>query len=328
MKTPYGQTACKDRILRFPNLFLAVGLVALFAASQKANSTQEKFPINLFAQAKPEDYIGSKACEECHSDEYANFRLSAHSSYSQDPHLPLDKQGCEGCHGPGKFHLDESNPRVIAYGEIKPKEVASACLRCHQSTMQSHQWSRTAHAQADVSCVSCHRIHPITDEKKPHSSFRPYPYPQHDKRLLKGDEATMCSSCHRAEVSEFRLNTHHPVPEARMVCTDCHEIHPTDSASKRINLVKDKCVRCHGDIAGPFVYEHDPVAGWSGEGCAECHKPHGSPNPRLLKGFSRGLCAQCHTDKLTNHYPGNTCWTANCHVAIHGSNSDPRFLSR
>jgi predicted CXXCH cytochrome family protein len=105
-------------------------------------------------------------------------------------------------------------------------------------------------------------------------------------------------------------------------------LHPSASAPKAINLGKDNCVSCHADVAGPFVYEHDPVEGGIGKGCLECHDPHGSHNPKLLNSFSRGLCAQCHTDKLANHFPGHSCWDSGCHVALHGSNTDPHFLTR
>ena len=111
-----------------------------------------------------------------------------------------------------------------------------------------------------------------------------------------------------------------------MLCSDCHNAHPTKNDKLRQTATKDACVSCHSEFAGPFVHEHDPVAGFTGKGCAECHKPHGSHNPKMLNSFSRGLCAQCHTDKLSTHYPGRTCWTAGCHVASHGSNTDGRFL--
>jgi predicted CXXCH cytochrome family protein len=61
-----------------------------------------------------------------------------------------------------------------------------------------------------------------------------------------------------------------------MVCSDCHSPHPTKSDAKKADIQKQMCVTCHADVAGPFVYEHDPVTGWSGDGCVECHKPHGS----------------------------------------------------
>lgn len=111
-----------------------------------------------------------------------------------------------------------------------------------------------------------------------------------------------------------------------MVCSDCHVPHPTKDSKVRKDAVKGQCVTCHTEMAGPFVFQHDPVTGHSGDGCQECHKPHGSSNPKMLNSNTRGLCAQCHTEKLGRHYPGQSCWNAGCHVAPHGSNTDPRFL--
>jgi DmsE family decaheme c-type cytochrome len=194
-----------------------------------------------------------------------------------------------------------------------------------------------------VSCVDCHAIH-----QDPHNRV-PKDKPQKGgkfvqsalfanappgRKLLKADEPTTCGACHQPELNEFRQNFHHPVPEGRLVCSDCHEIHPRRAAEKqtaahtRLRPAKEMCVTCHAEKAGPFVYEHDSVVGLTGEGCMECHRPHGSPNPKMLTSFSRGACANCHTDKANNHFPGRSCWQAGCHVAMHGSNNDPLFLRR
>lgn len=114
-----------------------------------------------------------------------------------------------------------------------------------------------------------------------------------------------------------------------MNCSDCHSIHPTNADRLKKSTLKDRCVTCHQDVAGPFAFEHDPVAGFTGGGCKECHGPHGTNNPAMLTSSSRGLCIQCHTDKGgINHHPGQSCWTSGCHVAVHGSNHDPRLLSK
>jgi DmsE family decaheme c-type cytochrome len=147
-------------------------------------------------------------------------------------------------------------------------------------------------------------------------------------RSLKAEEPVLCGKCHRREVGEFRHNFHHPVPEGRMQCSDCHELHPTKDTPRKAAPTKSACVNCHLETAGPFKYEHEPVAGWIGDGCIECHKPHGSHNPGLLNSFSRGLCAQCHSDLTTSHYPGQTCWNSGCHEAVHGSNRDRNLLKR
>ena len=275
-----------------------------------------------------------RGCAECHASKAAHFSESAHAAYMSDPKLPLDRRGCQGCHGPGYIHQAEDNAEVISFTKMSPKESSAACLRCHEKTMDPNHWKRTEHARANVSCVSCHQIHTDTepdlgtsvkrsDPRAPIFAAKPDP-----KSMLKADEATLCGSCHPAAVAEFRAAHKHPVPEGRMVCSDCHSVHPSKSSIIKRDAMKDKCVTCHVEKAGPFVFEHDPVAGHTGDGCIECHRPHGSNNPKMLNSVTRGLCAQCHTDKLAQHHPGQTCWNAGCHVASHGSNTDPRFLQR
>jgi predicted CXXCH cytochrome family protein len=314
---------------------VALALLLLWAvggSKEKEAKKQQPFPLSLFAQATAESFIGEKECAQCHKPYAQTFNASPHALYVRDPKLPVNKQGCEACHGPGEIHLEDVKDRtkVISFSRLKPKEVALVCLRCHADTMRLSQWHRTVHARADVSCIDCHQIHRDAGQgtrdkdktdglKLMGQVFVTAPEP---KRLLKSDELTLCGSCHQREVNEFRLNFHHPVPEGRMVCSDCHDVHPSKAANKKVRVIKEMCVTCHAEKSGPFAFEHDPVAGWTGEGCTECHRPHGSHNPRLLKAFSRGLCNQCHTDKGNNHYPGQSCWNVGCHVAVHGSNTD------
>lgn len=313
----------------------AVTLSVLWAVAVVASRDKPRplpRPLDLFAQAKPEDFIGEKECAQCHRPFAESFDRSPHASYVRDPKLPVEKRGCEACHGPGEIHLVDVKDwtKVISFSRLKPKEVALVCLRCHADTMRLSQWHRTAHAQSDTTCTACHQIH-RDGEKRAQDKVRSdglklmrqvFVTAPEPKALLKADELTLCGSCHQREVNEFRLNFRHPVPEGRLVCSDCHDIHPSKAAHKKVRGIKEMCITCHAEKAGPFAFEHDPVAGWTGEGCTECHRPHGSQNPRLLKAFSRGLCNQCHTDKGNNHYPGQSCWNAGCHTAVHGSNTD------
>ncbi len=319
-------------MMRWQVLCIALVLSWVWAVS-KGEEPKKKvppFPLSLFAQASPEAYIGEQECATCHKGPTQTFNASPHALWVRDPKLPVDKRGCEGCHGPGEVHLEDvKDPkRVISFKRLTPKEVAAVCLRCHADTMRLSQWHRTVHAQADVACTDCHYIHKeesASKQTRNNGKFLRPPFfvtAPEPKSLLKADEVSLCGGCHPRAVNEFRLNAHHPIPEGRMVCSDCHTVHPAKANSKRVQAVKEMCVACHADKAGPFAFEHDPVAGWTGEGCTECHRPHGSHNPRLLKAFSRGLCNQCHTDKGNNHYPGQSCWNVGCHVAVHGSNSD------
>ncbi|MDR3691414.1 MAG: cytochrome c3 family protein [Fimbriimonas sp.] len=329
---------------------LSIGIASLvFGAMQAGKSPaakatadkpdKEVIQINQrFSQAKPEDYIGDAACVECHSTKSHSFNESAHFAFMSDPKLPLSQRGCEGCHGPGKAHQDNPDTEVISFGKLSPKDSAAACLRCHAQTMDKSSWKHTEHAKANLACVTCHQIHPDTDLALEDQALKKgrtvdpksiaHLAKQPDKQLLlKADEITLCGQCHQSEVAQFRLSYHHPVLEGQLVCSDCHATHPSKAAQSKQSAFKSKCVTCHADKAGPFVYEHDPVAGFGGSGCEECHSPHGSQNPNMLVTRTRGLCAQCHSDKLATHHPGETCWSAGCHVAPHGSNSSNRFLS-
>jgi predicted CXXCH cytochrome family protein len=319
--------------MKFQAQFLIVGIALLsYGFVEETQSKGSSQADRLFARATEDDYMSDAGCAECHSEKAAHFAESPHAAYMSDPKLPLDKRGCQGCHGPGYIHQAEENPEVIAFLKWSPKESAAACLRCHGKTLSDSHWKRTEHAQAGLSCVSCHQIHTDTVPdlkqvalKRDARAFAFVAKPD-PKAMLKADEATLCGSCHPSAIAEFRGSNHHPVPEGQMVCSDCHSPHPTKSSKVKVDAFKGVCVTCHLEKAGPFIFEHDPVAGFTGSGCQECHKPHGTNNPKMLNSVTRGLCAKCHTDKLATHFPGQTCWTAGCHVASHGSNTSPVFL--
>lgn len=323
-----------------------VAFAGLLVGSSNSSAVQKKpsgFVANLFAQASADDYVDEASCARCHKKQHASFDPSPHKSYSDNPNAPKDKQGCQGCHGPGKAHIQHTKPDsgiynyVISYKRLPAKEASAACLRCHQDTMSDTHWRRGGHSRADVACTDCHQIHfPGQDglaemeaSRDPHSLRQPiYVATPTQRKLLKGEETAMCTRCHKKEANEFRNNFHHPVPEGRLACSDCHDVHPSKAAAKKIRPGKQQCVTCHADKAGPFAFEHDLQIGTDDSSCTECHRPHGSHNPKLLQLFSRGMCNKCHTDKAANHHPGRNCWQPFCHVAIHGSNSDSRFLSR
>jgi len=338
--------------LSFLALCPVISLTGLLVVSFAGPEPQKKpppFPLNLFAQATAEDYVDEQACVECHSAAHVGFERSPHAPYVRHPGDPVDRRGCQSCHGPGGphiAHLEEAGEilkYVLSYTKSKPMESAQGCLRCHNDTMTMAHWRRTGHAQADVTCSDCHKIHQEPEREKPDAKFGEraknarslfFVAVAEPRKLLKSDEVSLCGKCHPREVNELRHNFHHPIPEGQMVCSDCHAIHPRRAVEKqsaghtRVRSAKETCVICHAETAGPFVFEHDPVAGLTGEGCTECHRPHGSHNPKLLTTFSRGLCNQCHTDQISNHFPGRTCWQSGCHVGVHGSHTDRLLLRR
>jgi DmsE family decaheme c-type cytochrome len=109
-----------------------------------------------------------------------------------------------------------------------------------------------------------------------------------------------------------------------MECDSCHNPHGTVTA-KLIDAptVNDKCLSCHAEKRGPFLWEHPPVT----ENCLNCHAPHGSVNPSMLTVAPPRLCETCHIDArhpAQAHDPQLrfVIWRScmNCHPQVHGSN--------
>lgn len=151
-------------------------------------------------------------------------------------------------------------------------------------------------------------------------------------------EEMVCYQCHADVRGQFELPDHHPVPEGRMTCTDCHDPHKGSiykGGGTSLLSLNDSCVRCHPAQQGPFVFEHEAMR----EGCTTCHNPHGSINATLLVERNANLCLKCHfvqrtVDALGTHLliggsdhtarlQEGTCWTAGCHEAVHGSRVNP-----
>jgi predicted CXXCH cytochrome family protein len=139
-----------------------------------------------------------------------------------------------------------------------------------------------------------------------------------------------CLQCHPDISAQFNLPSHHPVPEGRMSCTDCHSPHSGSimkGGGTSLLSENDSCLRCHPAQRGPYVFEHEATR----EGCTACHKAHGSVNAKLLTERDSNLCFKCHFQQVsggailiggsdhTLRLQEGTCWTAGCHQAVHGS---------
>jgi DmsE family decaheme c-type cytochrome len=201
---------------------------------------------------------------------------------------------CETCHGPGSLAVEGITEEEVREARERGEEVACRhetfidieglpaparsliCLKCHtaNATFNLHRWNSGTHAMNDVSCDECHDIHAGPDLiVEPRQTY------------------LMCTGCHEEKLAEFSLPSHHPVPEERVICTDCHNPHGTETDSLlRKNTVKATCTQCHAEKEGPFVFEHADVT----EDCTTCHEPHGSVNNNLLTEVMPFLCLQCH----------------------------------
>jgi DmsE family decaheme c-type cytochrome len=126
--------------------------------------------------------------------------------------------------------------------------------------------------------------------------------------------------------AKFALPEHHKVDEGVVSCLDCHQQHGSRSPRLLRDANDRACFRCHGDLEGPFVFEH---VGLVSEGCRRCHEPHGTTGRHLLvRQQVAQLCYECHTVTRPSHLQPSYRDCTRCHVSIHGSNTDPRFLEQ
>lgn len=149
-----------------------------------------------------------------------------------------------------------------------------------------------------------------------------------------------CATCHNEVVKSFAANPHakptHTDGNIAVTCDDCHgsgKAHAGSADPGKIKRLKSAeqqdaaCTRCHSQIAGPFVYEHDVV---KTEGCTACHFAHGGPNPSLLnRAAVNTICQQCHSPSPATPAHNQAAQSQSCticHAEIHGSNTHPHFF--
>ncbi len=299
----------------------------------------------------------SAVCVECHDDE--DLPDNSRTAHAPRPRMkqaaealkqrPMgDADGprtptCTSCHGPSQAHLkkpagakEQPAPDVVFGKKTKldPTGRSQVCQTCHERDSKRHLWSGSAHQAADVACNTCHKVH--TNQ---------------DKALVKQQEANLCYTCHKEQRTQMNRPSHHPVPEGKMACSDCHNVH--GSAGPKLasrDSTNATCYTCHAEKRGPFVHAHEPV----NEDCASCHNPHGSSVAAMLKTRAPMLCQQCHTPhavgnvgalagqtgvttpsvpgqigpQITSNTSGKTVvnlWQGrscmNCHTQVHGSNN-------
>lgn len=278
---------------------------------------------------------GAKLCVTCHDEEdLPDMSRTAHG-FSADKRVP----DCISCHGPSIDHpkkpADNHPDRMFIRPLALPAHERSAvCMSCHSQDPKRALWNGSRHDDANVACNSCHKIHG-----------------NQDKVRNRATQAEVCYTCHKEQRTQMNRPSHHPVPEGKMVCSDCHN--PHGSAGPKLvkrDSINDTCYTCHAEKRGPFVHQHDAVV----EDCSNCHIVHGSTIPGMLKARAPMLCQQCHTPhvvggvgavggqpgvyppaqpgqtapqitsttsgkNVVNMWQGRSC--LNCHTQIHGSNN-------
>jgi DmsE family decaheme c-type cytochrome len=298
-------------------------LGAVFMADAVAQEKTARKDIVLTGDAK---------CTRCHDegDDYPVLAIgkTRHGTVA-DGRTPT----CTSCHGESDRHINKpadsaERPKpdrtFTKKSQTAVAERNEACMGCHRKDAARSHWEGSQHQSRDVACTSCHQIHT-----------------QHDKVRNKLTQPEVCFACHKEQRTQINRPSRHPIPEGKVVCSDCHNPHGSVGPKlvKR-DSVNETCYTCHMEKRGPFVHNHEPVS----EDCMNCHNPHGTVVENLLKARAPFLCHQCHTPhgpnvpqilgrqvvpntatsptggkNAINITQGRGC--LNCHTAVHGSNN-------
>jgi DmsE family decaheme c-type cytochrome len=309
----------KDRAASLFMLACLLACCALAATSEKGQTASAPPPSSAALPGSAGgQYADTDICKTCHQEVWEQH-------FANTPHAALLKgsqHGCQSCHGPGQAHVDGGGDptKIIRFEKLSPSQTAAICTGCHQSSLETQNFSKSAHLANGVSCTSCHSPHGSSDV---------------DFMLVKPQTA-LCYGCHAAQKAEFARPYRHRVDAGLIQCSDCHNPHGTQ-VGHQVRAAAGQfavCTKCHTDTMGPFVFEHAPVK--TDEGCLSCHTPHGSTNPRLLQVNNVNfLCLRCHTPNTNGAAPGAPSFhnqatkyqaCTMCHTQIHGSNFSPVFF--
>ncbi|MBI2889322.1 MAG: hydroxylamine oxidoreductase [Nitrospirae bacterium] len=176
------------------------------------------------------------------------------------------------------------------------KIVSEKCEVCHERSSPGivHDWERSLHAKAEVTCIDCHEAAPSDPDARAHEGA-------YISAVVSPKD---CSRCHPRQVAEFNQSLH------------------AKAVSFLLNLEGDRA----GDDALAYKVEGKAAAVM---GCEKCHgslvkaengklDPQTWPNGgigRINPDGSRGSCSACHTRhrfSVAEARKPETCGT--CHM--------------
>jgi DmsE family decaheme c-type cytochrome len=226
--------------------------------------------------------------------------------------------------GPAKAALEKDAECTACHNETSPKPILSIYKTRHGN-------------KADARTPGCRDCHGQSDDhtKDPGTVAPDVVFAARSKRVSAAEvRNASCLKCHDTRVLA-RVNWKGSQHESRGVaCSDCHNLHAPDQKVLNKATQAEVCFTCHkAQRAQVRRISAHPLA-VTGIGsppkmaCSDCHNPHGSTGPTLLRRNSvNETCYTCHAEKrgpfLWEHSPVvDDC--ANCHTP-HGS-TNPSLL--
>jgi predicted CXXCH cytochrome family protein len=169
------------RIHRLLSPFLLVLCLHAAAAAQAPSKNAAPQTSAALPGSTAGQYAETDICKTCHEEVWDKH-------FAGTPHAALlkgDQHGCQGCHGPAQEHVDGGGgpTKIVRFETLSPAETAAICTKCHQSSLETQNFSKSEHLANGVSCTSCHSPHGSKDV-----NF-----------LLVKAQTELCYGCHAAQ---------------------------------------------------------------------------------------------------------------------------------
>ncbi|MFA6961141.1 MAG: cytochrome c3 family protein [Opitutaceae bacterium] len=218
------------------------------------------------------EYVGTKDCAQCHSDQTDHFKNATHAKLAlSDP--KVGNISCEACHGPGSLHSKAGGGKNNI---INPKKSPEACFTCHLDKRGEFSLPNSHPVMSGhVSCVDCHDVH--------------------TGNAIKGTGVALesqnetCTNCHTAQKGPFVFE-HGAMREG---CTACHNPHGTINQKMLIARDANLCLRCHLETQAAAGQINANAIG----------KPNNHASSRMMQGtcWSSGCHEAVHGSNANNH---------------------------
>jgi nitrate/TMAO reductase-like tetraheme cytochrome c subunit len=193
-----------------------------------------------------------------------------------------------------------------------PAEEVELCLGCHEDpeiavTFPSGE-SRSLKVDKDAFARSVHGGKLRCTDCHPGLGEVPHP----ERRYRNADEfragfRDACKTCHFANYTKYLDSVHYSVLAKNAGpapgCTDCHDSHAIQPASRPRTRISETCAACHSDIQETYAQSvhgkalRDP-ANADVPVCTDCHRAHDISDPREASWLLRTpeICGKCHAD--------------------------------
>jgi predicted CXXCH cytochrome family protein len=263
-------------------MLLASGLHRPFAEGSCNGCHRKPFGERVRLRAR-----GERLCTACHGDpaEAAAGGGSVHAALKGKKGVA----GCLSCHQP---HMSDAFSLLDADGP-------ALCADCHAGVVEAST-AESGHYPAGDDCSNCHA---------PHAAESPH--------LLTAPAQELCAGCHEPTDEELAA-AHLGADPAELACLDCHTPHGSGHDSLMADHLHDAvlmgcdtchegghdqlmedgdsplCLVCHEDVGDAAAAAPVPHAAMELGRCVDCHNPHASPQPQLVRSAQGQFCTDCH----------------------------------